>query len=497
MATSRAWAVGLRFERDPFSLGVASGYPSADGFVLWTRLAPEPLSPNGGMDPVTVPVVWEVASDSNMRNVVRCGVAYAAPDWAHSVHVEVDYLEAGRPYWYRFTAGDARSPIGRAVTAPPVNAPVERLRLALASCQNYEHGYFVAYERMLQDAPDLVVHVGDYIYETGSCKQPSVRQHGSGEANTLDDYRTRYALYKSDPNLQAIHAACPWVVTWDDHEVDNDYAGDVSEHDDDPVLFLQRRTAAYRAYYEHMPLPRKAVPFGNVMRVHLQQTYGDLVNLCMLDGRQYRTPQACPQPGRRGSNHMVDCAERLDATRTMLGQYQEAWLRMRLCESKARWNLLAQGVVMAHLDELPGEGERYSTDSWNGYPAARQRLIDSLVQTRASNPVILSGDIHAFAASDISRVPERADTPIVTSELVTTSISTDTAPERRFERLKLENPNTKLITGLYRGYTRLDITPKQLRADLIAMDTVSKPHSDSRVLRSFTLEAGRPGLLES
>lgn len=483
----------MRFSRNPFTLGVASGYPTPDGFMLWTRLAPEPLAPDGGMQPATVPVTWEIAGDAGMRKVLRRGTTYASADWAHSVHLEINALEPARPYWYRFTAGGVQSPIGRSCTTGKTLAPLQRLRLALASCQQYEHGYYVAYRRMLQDELDLVLHVGDYIYETGSSNQ-RVRNLGAGEAYTLDDYRARYALYKSDHDLQAAHAMCPWLVTWDDHETDNDYANDVSEQDDDPALFLQRRAVAYRAYYEHMPLPHQAAPFGASMRLHAQRTFGDLASICMLDQRQYRTPQACPTLSRRGGNRIQNCAERMNPARTMLGNRQEAWLSAQLSGSRSRWNLLAQGVVMAKLDEQPGDGERYWSDAWNGYPAARQRLLQSLLDSRATNPLVLSGDIHAFMASDLSLSSERADTPIIASELVTTSITSQAVQEELLQALLPENSGTRFVSGLHRGYVRLELQPELLRADLIAMETVQQPESSSRILQSFVVEAGQPGL---
>ena len=261
--------------------------------MLWTRLAPEPLAPDGGMPPAATPVTWELAHDEQFQKVVRSGTAYAEPDWAHSVHVEIAGLEPAREYWYRFIAGDARSPAGHTWTAPKSDGRLERMRINLASCQQYEHGYFSAYHQMLADHPDLIVHVGDYIYELSWGKE-RIRSHGAGECYTLSDYRVRHALYRSDPDLQAAHAMCPWLLMWDDHEVDNDYAGAISEEDDDPALFLGRRAAAYRAYYEHMPLPRRAVPFGADMRLYASCRFADLVALHLLDERQYRTPHACP-----------------------------------------------------------------------------------------------------------------------------------------------------------------------------------------------------------
>jgi alkaline phosphatase D len=486
-------ADALKFKTDPFTLGVASGYPTAETVVLWTRLAPLPLAPRGGMPSEVVPVKWELAADEAFRQVVRSGTDYADPEWGHSVHVEVTGLEPARPYWYRFVAGGARSPAGRARTAPRRDDLVSRMRLAVASCQQFEHGYYAAYRHMSEDELDLVVHVGDYIYEL-SWGEQNVRSHGAPECYTLEDYRARYALYRGDRDLQAAHAACSWLVTWDDHEVDNDYADDVSEQDDEPELFLARRACAYKAWYEHMPLPRSAVPFGPHLRLYTQQNYGQLLNLFMLDERQYRSPQACPPPGRRGSSRVENCAELFLPERTKLGARQEAWLDARLEASKARWNLLAQGTVMAYVDEQPGPGERFWTDGWNGYPAARQRLLDSLVARRVSNPVVLSGDIHAFLAADLNQQPADPASPIVAAEFTTTSISSYGVPLKAIEERMADNPSLRFATPEYRGYLRLDVTPERLYAEMFGLEAPRDPNSRQRTVASFAVDSGRPGV---
>lgn len=484
-----------RLTRDPFTLGVASGYPTPDGVVLWTRLAPEPLAPDGGMPNSATPVTWELGRDEQFRTVVRSGTAHAEPEWGHSVHVEIAGLEPAREYWYRFTAGDARSPVGRTSTAPKGDARLERMRINLASCQQYEHGFYTAYRQMLADHPDLVVHVGDYIYEL-SWGTERVRSHGAGECYTLSDYRVRHALYRSDPDLQAAHAMCPWLVMWDDHEVDNDYAGAMSEEDDEPAMFLARRAAAYRAYYEHMPLPRRAVPFGADMRLYTSCSFADLLSLHLLDERQYRTPQACPPAGRAGSTrvHPEDCPELLDQRRTMLGPRQENWLAGRLQASRSTWNFLAQGVVMAYANEEKAPARQFWTDSWNGYPAARTRLMRQLSDHRIANPIVLSGDIHAFVVSDLHLDPANPETPRVASELVTTSITSQPTPKSLLDRYHDYNPAVLIATSAARGYVRIDVTRSALRADLIAMDTVKERTSTSRVLAAFAAEAGGGGL---
>jgi alkaline phosphatase D len=486
-------ADSLRFRTDPFTLGVASGYPTANSIVLWTRLAPAPFQPGGGIAAdAVVPVTWEIAADERMKNVVQQGTYYATSEWAHSVHAEIGGLEAQRDYWYRFNAGGMRSAVGRTRTAPASDAANARLRLAVASCQAYEHGYYVAYRHMLDDDLDLIVHVGDYIYEL-SWGNKRMRSHNAPEAITLDDYRIRYALYRSETELQQAHAACPWLVIWDDHEVENDYAGSVSEEDDPADWFLARRAAAYRAYYEHMPLPHRAVPFGAQMRLHTQRTLGQLANVFMLDSRQYRAPLACTAPARRGSRS-VNCPELNEEARSKLGMVQENWLIGQMRSSRARWNIFAQGTVMAYVDEQPGSGELFWNDSWNGYPAARQRFMDSIAYTGVRNPIVLSGDIHSFLVSNLHGTAHDLTSPAIASEFITTSISSQGVPQEVLDARRAENPNILFADSNRRGYLRLDLTAERLQADLIAMDSVTDRAAGRSVQASFVVEEGKPGV---
>lgn len=489
---ARAAGERLVFRSDPFTLGVASGFPAPDSLVLWTRLAPEPLAPNGGVQERVVPVDWELAADESFRRIVRSGRAYATADWGHSVHVEPADLEPARDYWYRFTAGGARSPVGRTRTAPAADASPREVRFAVASCQQYEHGYYVAYRHMLDDGLDFVMHVGDYIYEV-SWGVDRLRSHGSGECHTLHDYRARYALYKQEPELRAAHAAYPWIVTWDDHEVDNDYAGDISERDDDPALFMARRAAAYQAYYENMPLPRAMVPANGLMRLYSQTTYGPLLSVKLLDERQYRSPQVCTALGRRGGTRADNCGDFDQPGRSLLGERQEKWLDERLALSKARWNVVAQGVPFNHVDEDPGPGNRYWTDNWNGYPASRARLLESFAARRTSNPVVLSGDIHAFLAGAVHAKPADLGTPVVATEFTTTSISSQPTPMKTIDTLLNGNPNVVYGSSERRGYTRIAVSPDRMQTDFIAMQNVTSRDAGRVVEKSFVVENGRPG----
>jgi len=487
----RPWpvrAADITFASDPFTLGIASGYPEPNAAVLWTRLAPAPLVPGGGMPAAPIAVDWEVGTDDALRNVLRRGTAYATPDWAHSVHVEVAGLEPARDYWYRFTSGGAQSPIGRTRTAAASGTLPSRVTLAVASCQHFEQGHYAAYRAIAADALDVVVHVGDYIYEGRGTSR--VRTHDAAECHTLEDYRQRYAIYKSDPHLKAAHAAGPWMLVSDDHEVANDYAAEHSGQDDPPELFLARRAAAYQAYYEHLPLPRRLVPFDGRQRLYTTRSFGDLATVFMLDGRQYRSPQACaPGP-------LVEpCAELYANERSMLGDVQEQWLRRGLAASRARWNLLGQQTLVAHFDQS-GDGPRaYWADAWNGYPAARERLIEALLARPAANPVVFSGDIHAFLVNDVHAVATDYESPVVATELVTSSISSLGQPQATFDRWKADNPNVRLARSDYRGYVRVAVGPEQLHAELVAVDDVTRADSPTHVLAAFDVESGTPGVV--
>jgi alkaline phosphatase D len=482
-----------RFEKNPYSLGVASGYPDEGGFVLWTRLAPEPLA-GGGMPAAAVEVGWEVAADESFRSIVRRGTEVAAPEWAHSVRAEVTGLEPGRWYFYRFHAGSATSPVGRTRTTPRPGT-VERMRLAFAACQQYEQGWYSAYRHMARDDLDLVIHLGDYIYES-SWGRVHVRKHGTEEPHTLAEYRDRYALYKSDPDLQAAHAAFPWLVTWDDHEVQNDYANDRSQLLDDPQFFLERRAAAYRAYYEHMPLPRRMQPSGPHMRIYTRAQFGALAAFHVLDDRQYRSHQVCPRPGRGGSNVVAaaNCPELFDPALTLLGLEQEKWLRGGLAASRTRWNVIAQQTLMAQVDRMPGEGQSFWTDGWDGYPAARARLLRSVVESGAANPLVLGGDMHTFIAADLKVDFNVRAAPVVATEFGSGSITSQGPSLKQTQAWADENPHFKFGNGNRRGYGVLELAPKRCIARFRTVSDVTDPQATVRTLASFTVEDGRPGV---
>ena len=367
-----------RFDDHPFQLGVASGDPTPNGGVLWTRLAPKPFEPDGGMPGPRTVVTWEVADDDAFKTIVKTGRATAAAELSYSLHIDVDGLAPDRWYYYRFMAGDATSPVGRLRTTPAAGATTS-LRFAVASCQHYEQGLYTAYGHMAKEELDLVAHLGDYIYEYGTYTN-RVRQHGSLEIRTLDDYRRRYALYKSDQLLRDAHARCPWIVTWDDHEVDNNYAGSVGENGmESEEQMHARRAAGYQAWWEHQPVRVPRVRSWADLNITRTLDWGSLARFWVMDGRQYRSDQACDD-----GNKTVPCGVWANPARTMLGERQERWLTDGLAASRARWQVLANQVMVAPNDVDPGPSTRLSMDQWSGSPAARDRLLRAIA-THAPN----------------------------------------------------------------------------------------------------------------
>ena len=483
-----------RFPAYPFSLGVASGDPTPDGVVLWTRLAPEPLVPGGGMPRAAVQVAWQLAEDEAMSRVVKSGHVVANPQWGHAVHVEVDGLQPDRWYWYQFKAGTEVSRKGRTRTLPAADAMPERLRFAFASCQHYETGLFTAYEHLAREDLDLIVHLGDYIYETGPATD-RLRRHNSPEIFTVDDYRARYALYKLDPALQAAHAMAPWIVTWDDHEVCNNYAGDLPQRPDQvpPQGFLHRRAAAYQAYFETMPLRRAQLPDGPEMLLYRRLDVGRLASFNVLDTRQYRTDQ--PQgDGRKPPSPVL-----LDVNGTIMGARQREWLLGGLERSPATWNVLAQQVMMARVDLEQGSGVMHSMDQWPGYEYERRRVLRHFHERKIRNPVVLTGDIHSNWANELVADFDQLDSRNVGVEFVGTSISSSgdgVEKPRAHDHMLAENPFIKFHNA-ERGYVRCEVTPRAWRADFKTVPFVSRPGAPLNTRASFVVENGRSNLLRA
>ncbi|MFF3437331.1 alkaline phosphatase D family protein [Streptosporangium sp. NPDC002721] len=483
--------------RDPFTLGIASGDPSRDGVVLWTRLALDPLGLNGrgGMPVRDVDVEWQLATDERFSKVVRKGTGSARWKRAHSVHVEVDGLEPGREYFYRFRAEGHLSPTGRTRTAPSAVSSMSAssaLTFAVAACAHYEHGFYTAYRRLAEQDPELVVHLGDYMYEYGpqgyTALGGSVRQHTWGKCATLADYRMRHAQYKSDPDLQAAHAVAPWLVAFDDHEIENNWAGDVSSSG--APAFARRRANAFQAYYENMPLRRTSVPGGAAMRVHRRVDWGPLARFHLLDTRQFRDDQACEDGLRSG------CDDRLATGRTLLGEDQRRWLLDGLASSDAHWNLVGQQILMAQRDSKVGPGTEVNMDSWDGYAAERTRLLTGFRDSGASNPVVLTGDAHMHHAADLKLDFDDPDSPRVAVELVTSSIASDGdgyRDEGRIAETVAENPHISYLDQR-RGYIVCRVTQEELRADFRTLDYISRRGAPARTGARFTVPSGHAAL---
>ena len=483
-----------RFTQNPFSLGVASGYPQPDSVVLWTRLAPDPLN-GGGMPEAPVAVRWEIAADARFSKIVDRGEAIATPQFAHAVRVSARGLEPSRWYWYRFMAGDAVSATGRTRSAPAADDARGKLAFAIASCQHYEHGHYAAYRDMAQQPLDFVVHVGDYIYEGSWGGRNKVREHHSPEPYTLADYRNRYAQYKLDPQLQAAHAACPWLVTWDDHEVDNDYARDRSQ-DLDPVdAFLQRRAAAYQAWYEHLPLQPGTYSGGPDMKIYGTHAMGKLASIQLLDLRQYRDYQVCTRQGRGGGNqiNVLECPERTQPGRSMLGSAQEQWLENALTQSPARWNIIAQTTLMGQADRGAAHERVVYTDGWDGYPAAREKLLRFISERKIRNPVVIGGDVHFAMAGDLKVDFDNERSPVIASEFVGTSISSNGPSRARIEALLGKNPHVKFANGTRRGYAKFEVTPQRWETSFRAVVDVADVQSRVYELGRYVVEDQRPG----
>ncbi len=480
---------------DPFTLGVASGDPLPDGFVIWTRLAPDPLAEDGmgGMPPYGRDVGWQVASDERFRRIVRAGYARTGPDVGHSVHVEVSGLRPGREYFFRFAIGKHRSAVGRTRTAPAPRSMPTALSMAFASCSQYEHGLFTAYRRLAEDEPDLVLHLGDYQYEyiKGAYVAPggNVRDHAGPETVSLAGYRQRLAQYKTDPDLQAAHAVAPWMIVFDDHEVDNNWADEIPENTQSIPGFMDRRAAAFRAYYENMPLRRASLPNGPDIQVYRRLQWGRLANFHMLDTRQYRDDQAC-------GDGYDDCPDAAAPERSLPGATQEQWLAEGFAASTQTWDVIGQQVFFGRRDSTITPDNTVSMDSWDGYPASRDRVVQSWVDGGVLNPIVLTGDVHAHWGSNVLTDWTDPSSPVLGEEFVCSSITsggdgydqpTSTHP------WAAQNPNLTFWTNL-RGYVNTTITPATLTADFRCIPEVHSGQAAAFTRATFVVDNGVRGM---
>ncbi|NYH78494.1 alkaline phosphatase D [Actinopolyspora biskrensis] len=472
--------------REPFALGVASGDPLPTGIVLWTRLAQDPTAPDGmgGMPNRTFPVLWEISEDENFARPVQRGRSWAGPEHGHSVHVEVDGLRPGAEYFYRFRVGDEVSPTGRTRTAPPPGHMGD-LTLCFASCSHFGQGYFTAYRRMAEEEPGLILHLGDYQYEYPA-SDDDVRTVLGPETKTLANYRQRHAQYKTDPDLQLAHSVAPWLVVWDDHETENNWADEVPEAPQED--FLKRRAAAFKAYYENMPLRSGARPEGIDMQLYRRVRWGGLANFHMLDTRQYRDDQPC------GDGYNEECPERFDPDRTITGRRQEQWILDGFRRTDARWDVLGQQVFFSKLDLTAGPGEGYNMDSWDGYVANRDRIAHAMADSNVRNGVVFTGDVHQHWAAEIRDSHEHPDSPPAGTEFVTTSITSggDGSGEAQ-QGVVDDNPHVKFNQDR-RGYVRTRFSAEELRVDYRTLDYVSERGAPARTEATFVVTDGEPKL---
>lgn len=478
----------------PYTMGVASGDPLPDAVVIWTRLAPKPLEPYGGMPQSSWRVEWEMAEDPDFSRRVLRGRTVAHPEYYHSVHVDVRGLRPGREYFYRFKAGGQVSETGRTKTAPAEDANPDALRFAVASCQSFPDGYYTALRHIADEDLDAVLFLGDYIYESGINSEGGLHEvpeplppEFAADAITLERYRLQYSLYKSEPDLIAAHQSAPWIATWDDHEVTSNYVSLDSDSWNQPIDFAVQRANAYRAYWEHLPL-RLPEPDGPDLKLYRRFRYGKLAQLDVIDTRQYRDDQA-PGSG--------DSAVRRDPSRTVLGDQQEQWLLNGLTNSPARWKLVPQQIPMAQLDSAGGTGLSLNMDAWDGYVPARQRILDAVRESGTDNFVVLTGDAHTNYAMELLADFDDLESKPVGVELVGTSLCSDrdgadTTPA--LQTRLVENPHLK-FANQQRGYLLCTVTPELLSTDFKIVPYVTRRDAPISVRKRIVVEAGKPELI--
>ncbi len=474
---------------DPFALGVASGDPLPDSIVLWTRLAPDPLAADGsgGMAGGTASVAWDLARDDTFADLVAGGTAPSDPAFGHSVHIDVRGLDPATDYFYRFRIGDFTSTVGRTRTLPAADASPERVRLGIANCQHFEAGFYAAYRHLAEDDVDLVVHLGDYIYELPATGGPDGNRSSRPALppKTLEEFRLRYASYKTDPDLQAAHAAAPFTLVWDDHEVSDNYMGDALPSGAGAAEVRDLRAAAYQAWWENLPV-RLDPPDGSDLVVYHDVTFGDLARLYLLDERQYADEPPC-----RGETVPYDYGD-CDAVgddRTRLGADQEAWLDETARQGGVTWNLLGTPVALAGIDAGSGDEARYFLDLWDGYPVARQRVIDLLAEV--DNPVVISGDYHQGMVLDVNEAPFDTDSPLVATEFMAPPISSVLFSDDVSER----TPQLRQQLDGH-GYLLVEVTPEAVTAEFRMLDDVTDPDSAVQTESTWRVDAGDPAATE-
>jgi alkaline phosphatase D len=488
-AVSGCASPGAPHQSEVFRHGVASGDPLADRVVLWTRATPRADAPR------SFPVRWLVAEEADLSDVVATGSVVAGAVRDYTVKVDVDGLEPGRVYYYRFEALGDTSAVGRTRTLP-VGSP-DRVRLAFCSCSNVAWGFFNAYALIARRADlDAVLHLGDYLYEhangtygdgtaIGRVPQPD------REIVSLADYRTRHAQYKRDPDLQEVHRQHPFVVVWDDHELANNAWRDGAEnHQPKEGEWLERRRNALRAYLEWMPI--REFGLEGAGRGWRRLEFGDLVDLIVLETRLERDIQVADPR---------DVAELTRADRTLLGSDQEEWLERQLAASarqRMAWRVLAQQIQMAPLRK-DATGAIRNPDAWDGYPVSRERVLSQLERQGLRDNVVLTGDLHSSWALDVPRDPEAYDPESgrgsLAVEFVAPGISApgllDPArAEDRAARVMAEQPHVRWVDFFHRGYALLDVDRERAQCEWYHVETVDRPLAKERFARAFRSRRG-------
>jgi alkaline phosphatase D len=501
-----------------FRHGVASGDPLPHAVVLWTRVTPTPdATPGSGIGP-PIDVDWQIARDRGFRHIVNRGRVTTGPRRDHTVKVDATRLAPDTTYYYRFVADGHRSRVGRTTTAPADEATPRRLRFGVVSCSNWQAGWFSPYRHLARrDDLDAVLHLGDYLYEYGP------GEYGLGQANldvrrhlpkhemvTLGDYRRRHGQYKTDPDLADLHAAAPWIVTWDDHETTNDAWREGAEnHNSGEGDWATRKAAARRAYDEWMPVrlsSTTAIRDGS--RIYRRLRFGRLAELSMLDLRSYRSQQAGDDLG------SVD-----DADRTITGHQQLRWLLDGLADSPAQWKLIGNPVMVAPVlipplptdvtdalvdvtGLLPKDGVPYNADQWDGYQADRRRLVRFLADHGITDTVFLTGDIHSAWACDLPQDAGRYPlSPSVATELVCSSVSSNNVddmlgvPERTASltveaAIQAANRHVRYVDLDRHGYSVLEVTPARVQMDWYATSDRADPMASSAHAASWVVDAG-------
>ena len=473
---------------DPFTLGVASGDPTDQSVILWTRLAIDSLN-GGGMPAKDIEVLWEVSSTDAFDDIVSSGLVTAEERFGHAVHIDVPLSTGESIVFYRFRIGDYVSPIGKTRLSSPSGSTTP-IKVAAVSCQNYTDGFYNAYADLVEQSPDLVTFLGDYIYESGvgTLDATTVRLHNSDEIKDLVAYRNRYALYRSDPLLQAAHAVCPWVITWDDHEVENNYANLTPQDSADAEGHTARRAVAYQAWWEHMPV-RLSPPTDESLTIYRQFSWGDLLNLLVVDGRQYRDDQAC---GDAVLSTQPACDEALDPARTMLGAEQEKWFSENINDTTKVWNVMANQTVMTDI-RLGAAVLNY--DQWDGYAPDRNRILSDVVDQGVENFVVLTGDIHLAGVGQLTI--DSNPTTAMGAEFVSTSISSSGNVSTDTEGLLIALPNIIDAETSHRGYTLHTLTANDWTAEYRIVENNLVEDSSTSVWKTFKVMAGSPAITEA